>query len=394
MVKRGRVRASALGSAGAGVLALVVAACGTASSSPPPTSQPSPAGSTTAPAPSAAELPQALRYRWTGDPRDVPNLGTSTKTGLNFTGSTFALTGTTYGFDGVLGSSAALVGNELALTLTSPAAGCAAGDSGRYAWSLSPGETVLTISPGTDPCAARAAAMPGTWARMACKIVESGCLGDLEAGVRRSQYFDPYLRPGVNRPLVLGELTFEVPEGWSNSLDFPFVYTLTPSIDYALEGPDGPIGTNVNQVSVYPSMAPVVDVSTCGAAAPQTGPRTARSMIEYLQHLPGLHLGDVATVSIDGHAGRSIDVRLANDWKKTCPDAPDGLAGMDLLADASGHTHVGEAIGILGPERLRFTFIDLGDGAVVTVVVDSFDPDRFESLVASAMPIIESFRFK
>ncbi len=45
-------------------------------------------------------------------------------------------------------------------------------------------------------------------------------------------------------------------------------------------------------------------------------------------------------------------------------------------------------------EQQRYIFLDLGDGDVVMIVIDSSYPDRFDDLVAQAMPIIESFTFK
>ena len=49
---------------------------------------------------------------------------------------------------------------DLRLTTSLPGV-CAEGDEGTYAWSLSPGGTILTIEPGTDDCAVRAQVTPG-----------------------------------------------------------------------------------------------------------------------------------------------------------------------------------------------------------------------------------------
>ena len=50
--------------------------------------------------------------------------------------------------------------------------------------------------------------------------------------------------------------------------------------------------------------------------------------------------------------------------------------------------------GIAGLERQRLILLDLGDGHTVIIGIDSTYPDRFDDLVAQAMPIVESFRFK
>ena len=52
------------------------------------------------------------------------------------------------------------------------------------------------------------------------------------------------------------------------------------------------------------------------------------------------------------------------------------------------------SFGIGGPERSRFIALDLGDGDVAMIVVDDGQGDRFDELVAQAMPIIESMTFK
>ncbi|MFL5683939.1 MAG: hypothetical protein ACJ77O_12445, partial [Chloroflexota bacterium] len=50
-------------------------------------------------------------------------------------------------------------------------------------------------------------------------------------------------------------------------------------------------------------------------------------------------------------------------------------------------------IGIVGAEKVRLVFIDVG-GQVALVVVDSSDAARFDDLATQAMPIIQSFKFQ
>jgi len=172
----------------AAVAALILAGgaglwLGRSSVSPGGGGSPTPVVATPSPAPTAspAAIPSALQYRWIGASRSIPLLGTSTRTALNFTATTFNLTGTEYGYGGELVSSAGLLGTDrLQFTSTVAASGCQTGDVGTYPWSLTAGGTVLTVQAGIDACTTRAAVMPGTWYRMACKATTDGCFGNLE----------------------------------------------------------------------------------------------------------------------------------------------------------------------------------------------------------------------
>ena len=54
---------------------------------------------------------------------------------------------------------------QVALVLDVDSAGCRAGVDGRYRWTLSPDELLLTLTPVTDPCVSRGEALGRTWAR-------------------------------------------------------------------------------------------------------------------------------------------------------------------------------------------------------------------------------------
>ena len=381
----------------------LVAACGggsatssvstpTATSTPqsPPSS--SPAAEPTA-APTLGALPDALGYRWIGDPRDLPVLGPSTRTGLNFTTTQFSLTGTEYGSSGILRATASTTSDgNLQLVSTSNEGGCAIGSIGSYRWTLSPGGTVLTIESGPDACAARAALLPGTWARIACRNPDNGCLGDLEAGEHRSQYIVPRLAPGAPYAPDLGAVTYTTPAGWSNSSDWPGLFTLTPSPDYAKEGPDGPTDNSYHQIYIGVTPAAIADVATCAKAVAANSPRTVAGLIEFIRNQPGLVSSKPTSVTIDGHSGQWVDVHLATSWKHTCPYAP-SVPTVDLLVQDLGGDDPWE-YGLSGAERERLFFIDLGHDVTVFVVIDSTEVDRFTPLVAAAMPIVESMRFR
>ena len=386
------------------LLASLLAACGSAAlTSPTPRTTPSIEPTALAPsapasvaagasAPAGDPIPASLRYRWIGDPRDVPVLGRSTRTGITFAASAFEITGTEYGFDGIMKATATVSApGQLILVATRPEGGCQAGDTGTYTWSLSPGGTVLTVGLGSDPCASRASLVPGTWARIACKNPDSGCLGDLEAGPHRTQYIAPRLGSDKWAP-DLGAVTYTVPAGWSNSADWARSFTLTPSPDYALEGPEGPTTYSYHEIDLFVDPAAVVDVSTCSTATIRDSPRTVDGLVGFVRSQPAVVASKPSSIVIDGHAGQMIDVHLASSWKRTCPDNPDGLPGITVLADVNRDDPW--QVGLLGSDHSRFIFLDLGDNQVLLIVVASTDTARFDTLVAQSMPIITSFHFK
>ena len=56
-----------------------------------------------------------------------------------------------------------------------------------------------------------------------CLVSDQKCLGELKAGKYSSVLFDPY---GTGTP---GQLQYTAPEGWANSADFTFEYSLRPA---------------------------------------------------------------------------------------------------------------------------------------------------------------------
>ena len=98
--------------------------------------------------------------------------------------------------------------------------GCANGDVGLYTWSLSPSDRILTIVANSDDCSTRQSAVPGVWFREQCDVVDDSCLGSVDAGTYRSQYFAPF-EPGASWEPDYGALSYTVPEGWANTADWP-----------------------------------------------------------------------------------------------------------------------------------------------------------------------------
>lgn len=393
----------------AGVVAAVVLAIGAGlwlnnrpsvgTAPPTPSAQPTPVQTTAAPTPSAAsapvDIPTALLYHWVGQPRDVPTFGVSARTALKFVGATLGVTGTDYDLNnGILVSDVRVpAAGRLDLILVAAGGGCASGDRASYAWSTSPGGSILTVAAvGSDPCASRAAAVSGTWYRDACRDTSDGCFGNLDPGTYPSQYITPRLADGAQWQADLGAITYTVPAGWSNSSDWPDTFSLTPAADYALDGSAGSPSATAHTIGVYVDPAAVKQLATCANTELTSVPRTVDGLIAYIRGLSSLVVTKPTGIMIDSRAGKWVDVRIAPNWTKSCPDVPGGVPVSGFLMRHAGDQNAYQA-GVVGPERLRLIFLDLG-GRVVLITIDSTDAAGFDPLVAEAMPIIQTFQFK
>jgi hypothetical protein len=369
----------------------------------PPVSSPTipsaaPAASASSAAASSAvsdEIPAALQYRWIGQPRDIPGVGSSTRTALNFRTAAFGMTGTAWGFTPTMLGSEADMPEPGTINLWTASAGlaggCQPGDAGKYAYTLSPGGTQLHITAvGTDGCAARQVGVVGDWNRVNCTNTDSGCWGELEAGTHQTQYVDPNVEPGESWEPRLGAVEFTVPDGWANSVDWPTWFALTPQANYATEGPNGHSDGSLHEVDLYAMPAAAVGGASCDRTLKAGVARTVNGLIGYLQGLPALTTSKTATpITIDGHAGKWLDVSLAPAHTASCPG--DSLPGTVMFAPADGSENW--TLGLFDQERERLIFLDLGGGDVLVISIDSTDPARFDELVAQATPIIESMTF-
>ncbi len=358
---------------------------------PSPTVAPSPSS-----APSAAAttpVPAELQSMWVGAPRTIAGLLTSNRYRFELKQDRFR-----FPFDnltqGQLPATASIAdGNVLRLTSIDTTGGCSVGDVGTYAWTMSSSGTRLTTTLVNDACATRASAVPGDWSRVGCKNLDDGCLGDLvDAGTYPSQYFTPRLAAGASWLPQWGALTYTVPAGWANSADWPNSFVLTPSDAYAVEGPQGQPDGSYREVAAYRLPYAISQDAACTDPAVPGVTASVDGLIAYIRGLKSVVTTTPASMNIDGHQAKWIDVKIAPSWTKTCPGAPNGAPVAPLLGSGdSNGDHSG--IGVGGAERLRLVFVDVG-GQVALVVVDSSDPTRFDDLAARAMPIIESFKFK
>lgn len=312
--------------------------------------------------------------------------------------SSFQVLGTEYSGQGVLHSEATLSSTGLLrLVLQENVVGCHQEDTGAYSWTLSPGGTILTILPGSDTCAARAAAVTGTWFREVCKNTDDGCFGDLEASTYPSQYIDLRLDPGSSWGPNFGALTYTVPTGWSNSSDWPVTFSLTPTPDYALETAAGPPLDTFHGIEVFARPAATTQDATCANHEETSVKRGVTSLIEWVRSRPSLVTTAPTPITIGGFSGQWIDIKLAPEWTGTCPDPSRPAATLRPTAvylSEGGNDAQGWNLSVQGVEQQRLILLDLGDGDVVAIAIDSTHPDRYQELVTEAMPIVASFRFK
>jgi hypothetical protein len=366
----------------------------TASAAPTAAVELPPAASATpAPSVAGASLPDAFSYRWIGEPRPIGTEPASTRTGLNFGPTIFYVTGDDYGTgaDFLLANVSLTPDSKLRFETRAEKRTCAVGAVGTYPWTMSPGGTVLTIQPGTEACPERAAAVTGTWYRVNCKDVQGGCLGDLEAGTHRTQNIDPRVSPGEQWAPRLGAMTYSVPAGWSNSTDFATALALTPSADYATYTSDGPPDGNFNEISVWTHPTASDQAQACQHQTDASVPPTVDGLVGFLRKVPGLEVTEPVTVTIDGHPGKMMDLRLAASWTGRCEG--ETQPSLEFFAAIDTRVPVTYGLYLLGAERVRLILLDLGDGDVVAILFDSSDPSRFDKLVADGMPIVESFKF-
>ena len=356
-----------------------------------PTNAPSATPARSSPAAAPAGVPETLRSRWMSGPRSVAGLAASSGTEINFTESTFSFAQANHVDDPLMVMRASSTGDgQLQLTNSS---GCTSGDIGEYRWSLAQNGGRLTITPVSDPCVDRLAALSGEWYRVACKDPRQPCLGDLAAGTYPSQLIAPRLETGT--PWTTPDyaaVTYSVPEGWANASDWAATLTLVPSTDYASYGPDGPQPGTFHELAVVADPVLTEHDADCKDEAVTPIDDSVQGFIDWLQAQPSIVTSEPTAISVGGRPGKWIDVKIAPTWKGACPDVKVGMPAiaMNLVPG----TAPAAPIGLVGAEQRRLVFVDIGQGDVVLIWVDSTDPARFDQLASDSMPIIESMTFK
>jgi hypothetical protein len=322
-------------------------------------------------------VPSALRAIWMGEHRGLvaPDAGSL----LSFDQSTFFFAQSAGSSAEMLKSTASAVGNgKIRLESSVAADTCDKGDVGTYAWSLSRSSRVLTVTEEQDACATRAGAIAGTWWLRDCPLTDDNCLGAVDAGTYKSQFITPRLNPGGTWSPLYGALTYTVPDGWANSADWPDSFELEPVSELPPVAPDN----RVRQIGLNTQPSAMSQDKPCSDTVQPGVTRTVDALVTWVGTVPGLVTTTPTAITIDGHPGQWLDVRIDPAWTKTCG----GPVTTPIV------TYMMPGTGIVGTERERLILLDLGDGDVLQIVVWTKDQATFDAFIPEAMPIIQSFQ--
>jgi hypothetical protein len=270
-------------------------------------------------------------------------------------------------------------------------AGCPADAVGDYPFQLSADGRTLTISSGTDPCAKRLSSMPGTYWKRGCKHTDDNCLGDIAAGTYQSQFIDPRLKPTESWLPVFGGVTYTVPEGWSNSDDWPDSLSLMTSDRYAEASPDGLPNGQLEDVTVVARPLPNKVTTACDSQPVTSVPTTVDGFIDWIVGQPSLQATAPHPITVDGRPAKYVDVNLAPGWTQGCANEPSSGPTSVFLTNASP---TAQAWGIGAGEHLRVVIIDIGGGDIAMAWVDSTYEDSWPVFFQNGTEIIAGMQFK
>lgn len=334
-------------------------------------------------------VPSVLQGRWMGSPRTIGALSASAGTYLAINGQRLCVSGRDYSqaCTVLLSDAAATASGELQLTARSGGLRCEPGAVGTYRWHTSPGGGALTIEAAADACAARSAGVAGVWYRSACSYAGNDCLGLLEAGTYPSQFLHP---KGPSGALAsdFGAIEYTVPDGWANSGDWPVLLSLTPAADYAHEGPQGAAAGTYHELDVFAHPLLGGRDKMCHLIVDPGLPNpTIEAFAASLRGRADLVVLDRGSVVVDGHPGLAMDITRAADARSDCAVPGDPETDYLVMRDDPGG---GFTPRLYDGEIHRLILVDLDDGELLAILIDSSDPARFDDLVAASMPIVSS----
>lgn len=357
------------------------------------------------PTPSTAPTPrddepveQALATGyWIGATRDIPAIGNGPfRPVFDLVGSVFQLfhsSGTS-----ILDASATTPGpGQLRLVSFADEAGCHAGDVGVYRYSVAANGRQLTILPGTDACAARAALLPGSWDGSRCRRQGYICLGTLEAGTHATTLFRSRTKaagPSASWNPAVPSVSFTVPDGWTNGWDSLQEYDLETTSFFEANFGAADYGPDAHGIYLKANPAASTQHDACTREVPQPGVGTSvDALVRWLTTHPGLNASAPQPLVIDGRPAVMVDLAIDPTWTKQthCGGDP-AVPAVKLFVPAGGSSDQ-YIWHLFSSGLMRVILIDLGGGDVLAAIVDSTDPATFDQLVADAMPIVESFRF-
>jgi hypothetical protein len=353
-------------------------------SGPPVAATPIPSPSTAASASATAvgsPLPAELQGRWMGDHSDLAGVVPDAGTTILFTETGIALSEASSGPRVVLRAAASAAGpGRLRLTDIGSTGVCASGNTGLYAWVRSSDGRTLTITAEGDDCASRADAVAGTWWLMGCKDPDNYCLGQLSAGQYASQFIAPRLDRGATWSGNFGAVRYAVPDGWANSSDLPESFELMPTNVFATAA----AGEADRSIGIATQPAPLAKDATCQSLAPAGRGSTMAELVTWIGDVPGLIATDPRPITIGGMPGRWFDLRADPAFTTGCHENRTTIVEYQTAMYS----------GLLGSERQRLIYLDLGDGDVLSITIRTANPADFDAFVAEALPIVESLTFE
>jgi hypothetical protein len=274
----------------------------------------------------------------------------------------------------------------LEITATGETKGCAAGDSGAYRWTLQGSDTVLTLTPiSADACAARQTVLAGQWVRDFGPQPVLG--GALPAGSHTTSVFDPLGDAGSPT-----HLAFAVPEGWRLMADQVGSFNLQRLPN---DRSGDPLAEP--QIAAFTNPRLEADFAPGDACAPTSDAPGVGGRLEELVGAivsrPGVVATPPADVTIAGHQGRLLDLRLAASWRGGCSDVSGPVVGLPILHQ--GGSIRGPVVGLGPGQAVRLILVDVGGSRTLAIAIfpTAKQSSDFEQHVAEAMPVIESFQF-
>ena len=343
----------------------------------------SPAASTAAAAPStsasasAAAVPTAIQHRWMGG--HTTYVAGEAGSSIQFRGDGVELVQANAMANPKMRSDASGEGPDT-IRLTGPSAGCAPADIGTYRWSVSPTGRTLTLVAVADACAARSAALAGTWWLEGCRDANTGCLGELGAGTYSSQYVRPILATGEEWAPKFGAVTYTVPDGWANYTDYPNSLGLTTAEQFAPTTPND--WSPADSIDIR-TQAVTTDQATPCSDAPGVRATTPEAFVAYLRTVPGLTVGAATATTVDGRPAIVVDLGVEDAKVRPC----DGERIVGYMVSGEG-----QAVGETGSTRLVIT--SPSSGSLVVIRIEVADASRFGTFAAVAMPIVQSVHFQ
>jgi len=190
----------------------------------------------------------------------------------------------------------------------------------------------------------------------------------------------PLAPPSVTQ--TAPSVTTKAVSGRSRNFKSPFTYTVPQGTHsgqghryFSLDMTDG------SKVIVLSDV--VAAKSDCSALPAQGVGTSSEAMTNWLTRDPALDATTPRPVTLGAATGSYVDVKLAADWNKSCPN------GLTLVTRHPDHPQFWS---IKPGDEERYYMLDLPSGDTVTIVVNAYG-GGFQNVIDQAAPVVESFRF-